>query len=155
MRAPARAQEGRMACRARLKNTGSRPTAAVAAPPSHRSARSGQPGTEVTWSVRRGAPRARAARSSPGGWPRPPGRPVGAGRAGRRCPRAQPPPPALPPARLALHPPAAPRPRRAASAGPRRRRRGAARRDSKVGEGGRGRRRLLLHDCLPGCIVGV
>lgn len=32
---------------------------------------------------------------------------------------------------------------------------GAAWRDSRVGEGGRGRRRLLLHDCLPGCIVGV
>lgn len=52
--------------------------------------------------ARRGSPlTSSAARSdilsAPGGWPRPPGRPVGAGPAGRRCPRADPPPAARPP----------------------------------------------------------
>lgn len=52
-------------------------------------------------------------------------------------------------------PPGGERRARTARVPRRRRRRGAGRRDSGVGEGGRGRRRLLLHDCLPGCIVGV
>lgn len=152
-----------MACRAQPRDPGSRPaatrvgahSAAVAAARCHRGERprGGGPwerrargpasarSPELTWRL------AAASRAACGRGP---------GRAGRRGARAEPPPAARPPARLALHPPAAPRPGRAASAGSA----GpaaaaAARRGSGVGEGGRGRRRLLLHDCLPGCIVGV
>lgn len=158
--APARAQDRRTACRACLGGTGVRdpprrawapisPTGASgprrsgidshhperrAWRPPPRSTRS----PELTWRL------AAASRAACGRGP--------GGTAGCASQAAA--------ARLALHPPAAPRPpggeRRARTARvPRRRRRGAGRRDSGVGEGGRGRRRLLLHDCLPGCIVGV